>query len=199
MFTRRLDLISIDSALQNAVQQYNIKGGWDIKKNTDIDSFKSQLKSKMMINQNGQCCYCERDLSENLPEIEHIANKARYPGQTFNPHNLAYACRRCNVSIHKGQINVVSNCQGGYDSWEFTIVHPYFDDPLDYFEALDESFIIKRKDNITNVQKSKADKTIQMFDLNCEAFVSERTKNYFFEQFSEEEMLAILTASMYKG
>lgn len=130
--------------------------------------------------QDGKCAYCELPLQSRNPEIDHIAPKGGkrrtlHPECTFLPFNLVYSCHNCNSTICKGQRDTVLSKDGkhNYRKWTFKIVHPYIDDPMDYFEAPVSSNgerraypVIKR--GIDREHKNKAKATIKMFGLDGE-------------------------------
>ena len=95
MFTKRLMPAALDPAILVGVSAYVNKGDWDIN-NSKVRRFKSALKKSLVVTQGNRCVYCERLLTMNCPEIEHIALKAVFPEWQFEPSNLAYACHWCN-------------------------------------------------------------------------------------------------------
>ena len=130
--------------------------------------------------QDGKCAYCELPLQSRNPEIDHIAPKGGkrrtlHPECTFLPFNLVYSCHNCNSTICKGQKNTVLSKNGkhNYRKWTFKIVHPYIDDPMDYFEVPVSSSGERRaypiiKKGIDREHKNKAKETIKMFGLDGE-------------------------------
>ena len=74
MINYKLKEIVITDTIQQAVEKYNIPGGWTVD-DPDIISFKEEIKQKLTINQNGKCAYCGLPLSSRNPEIDHIAPK----------------------------------------------------------------------------------------------------------------------------
>lgn len=181
MYTKRLNVIeSISKEMLDELRKdYSYAGAWDSKDDV-VKKFKDTMKTALITNQEGKCAYCELPLQTRNPEIEHIAPKGgpvrpKHIECTFLPTNLVYACHNCNSPECKGQKDTVvsKNNSENYVEWTFSIVHPYLDDPLEYFERLDigngilEAFPIP-KINSDEIHKSKARNTIEMFKLNSE-------------------------------
>lgn len=204
MRSEKLNEIIIEKSLLDAVQKYNIPGGWEYKEEVVID-FKERMKEALYSNQNGRCAYCGLPLSTRNPEIDHIAPKGgeKRPKHTeciFLPLNLVYACHNCNSSECKGQKDVVGSKENPeYRNWAFKIVHPYLDDPKDYFECKgDESIILLPKQEASQEIQQKADFTIKLFNLNSEQKLFEVAKEIFFENNLEEIKSIVYKISTYR-
>lgn len=116
MINHKLDEIVITETIQQAVNRYNIPGGWT-RDEPCVSSFKDEIKGKLIANQNGKCAYCGLPLSSRNPEIDHIAPKGGpkrpyHTECTFLPINLVYACHHCNSSGCKGQNDTVESKMG---------------------------------------------------------------------------------------
>lgn len=188
-----------------AVSTFNVPGGWD-KKDAAVADFKEKMKLKLLDNQSGRCAYCGLPLETRNPEIDHIAPKGgekrpKYPEVTFLPINLVYACHNCNSTSCKGQTDVVEskNDSDNYRLWSFKIVHPYLDDPRDFFENdKDDSILILPKKDADEIHTKKANYTIQMFGLTTEAKITEIAKQRFFEKYPDNIKKVILDITTYK-
>ena len=78
------------------------------------------------------------------------------------------------------------------------MVHPYLDDPKDFFEITkDEHIMSIPKKGANNINKQKAEYTIEMFNLNSEARLTELAKQIHFERNSEEIKNIVLEISTY--
>lgn len=127
----------------NAIPDANKPDEW--KRSTIVmDAIRSSIKDQLDLIQNQKCCYCGLQLWETARgEIDHIAPKASrqaaYPEFTFVKQNLALSCEYCNGSSKKGETNVVFRYNSIYSDCEFKIVHPYFDNPNDHYEWINES------------------------------------------------------------
>jgi len=137
-------------------------GKWDDDSLSDIKSkIRSQLVSFQRV-----CAYCGLPFKgAKDKQIEHIAPKAKFrqPEFTFTLHNLVLACGYCNDLIVKGsKATVHLPAHRCYRKCSFSIVHPYFDDPDEYFQWTDK-ILIQVKD-----QKEKGRNSIEMFSLDSE-------------------------------
>lgn len=205
MINHKLEEIVITDTIQQAVAAYNIPGGWDVK-DPNIASFKEEIKEKLMANQGGKCAYCGLPLSTRNPEIDHIVPKGgpkqpQHTECTFLPINLVYACHHCNSPVCKGKTDTVQSKNGStnYRQWSFTIVHPYLDDPREYFEFDENDNILslpKRDADIRKQQKARC--TIEMFDLGSEPVLMEIAKQRFFESHPEAIRAIIAEISTYR-
>ena len=72
------------------------------------------------------------------------------------------ACNYCNGFDKKGTVNTISDINRLYSKCDFTIVHPYFDDPNEHFEWDDNQIQILI--SIRN-GSDKARASIELFDL----------------------------------
>lgn len=205
MINHKLSEIVITDTIQNAVNPYNIPGGWTRDEDC-IKSFKDELKKKLIKNQNEKCAYCGLPLSSRNPEIDHIAPKGgpKRPYHvecTFLPINLVYACHHCNSSGCKGQNDTVESKNGStdYRQWSFKLVHPYLDDPTEYFEIDEHGNILSLPKKTADIGKQKKAKyTIEMFELNTESILTELAKQVFFESNPKEIMDIITAISTYR-
>ena len=151
-----------------------------------IKLFKETVKNQLTCFQDGKCAYCGLELATRSPEIEHIAPKGgsirpKHIEFTFLPLNLVMACRRCNNPAHKGQKDTIITKSLVYSDCDFKIVHPYLDDPKDFFEFVSSVNIVDGiiqipKTNITNGKKGKAIFTIKMFGLDTEEVILARAQ-----------------------
>ena len=203
MFEERLrNKAKIPKDIKNylkALQPY--KGGeWDLK-DDEVEQFKEIVKRQLTHYQNGKCAYCELLLATRKPTIDHIAPKGgkvrpKYVDYTFLPINLVMACSDCNMPPCKGMTDTVETKGAHYTENEFTIVHPYLDDPQNFFSFIDSptiSFgvIPLVKEDATDDQKRKAKKTIETFKLDSEAKILERAKDKLYEESQKKQSPSI--------
>lgn len=199
MYTKRLiyqHSVSKQLLKRMSDEKYKVAGAWNLD-DDNVKEFKEKIKNKLIEIQDGKCAYCELPLQSRNPEIDHIAPKGGkrrvlHPECTFLPLNLVYSCHNCNSTICKGQKDIVLSKNGkrNYRKWTFKIVHPYIDDPMDYFEVpISESGekrvypVIKR--GIDREHKNKAKTTIKMFGLDGEK-VLELAKEQLAVRYPEE-------------
>lgn len=108
-----------------------------------MKGMRASITSQLDIIQNQKCCYCGLQLWETARgEIEHIAPKSSrqraYPEFTFTKQNLALSCEYCNGSSKKGETNIVFRYNAKYSDCEFKIVHPYFDNPDQHYQWINQ-------------------------------------------------------------
>jgi uncharacterized protein (TIGR02646 family) len=104
---------------------------------------RSSITTQLDTIQNKKCCYCGLQLWETgRGEVDHIAPKASrqkpYPQFTFEKQNLALSCEYCNGSNKKGEKNVVLQEDVIYANCKFKLVHPYFDNPNQHYEWINQ-------------------------------------------------------------
>ncbi|MBS6195199.1 MAG: TIGR02646 family protein [Clostridiales bacterium] len=208
MFTRKL--VATNKVPQDLLDKLNkayIKpGAWTIN-DENVNEFKTIMKDALLELQDGKCAYCELPLATRNPEIEHIAPKGgekrvKHIECMFLPENLVYACHNCNSTECKGQKDTVVKKNGEYRKWEFNIVHPYFDDPREYFDIppLEDGspgFIPIPKTDADSYHINKAKNTIKMFRLDGEKML-ELAKEYMAKKFSSEFNNIIQSASSFR-
>ena len=100
--------------------------------------------------QYNKCAFCEAPLGK--AEIEHFRAKTKHPLAAFVWRNLFFICRDCNSA--KGE----KSHEG--------CLKPDREDPLDYLTIDVDSLKIKPKSNITPEAKKRAERTIEVYDLN---------------------------------
>ena len=198
----RLAPIILSQDILSSVEPYNVKCGWD-SKDAPVEKFKEIIKGELNRNQSGRCAYCDLSLETRNPEIDHIAPKGgskrpKHVEFTFLPLNLVYACHNCNSTTCKGSIDVVTNKHDEYVDWEFSIVHPYLDDPIDFFHVNknDEICILPKRD-ADEYHKKKAKETINIFNLNSEGKLNEIAKQIEFEHYPDTIRRIIKEISCY--
>lgn len=205
MIKHKLKEIVITDTIQQAVDKYNIPGGWTAD-DPNIASFKEEMKRNLFANQAGKCAYCGLPLSSRNPEIDHIAPKGGlkrpyHTECTFLPINLVYACHHCNSSVCKGQTDTVKSKNGtsDYRRWSFRLVHPYLDDPVEYFEFNEVgNVILLPKKNGDYEKEKKARYTIDLFGLDTEPVLMELAKQVLLERYPDSIKSIITEISTYR-
>ena len=129
---------------------------WDHK---ECEYFKDILRARLENEFDNICFYCRRplDTSTFTPEIDHILYKSKYNYYSFRPENLVLCCKNCNTN--KSRKDVLSpssfNTNGkyyfrdynNYESDDFLIIHPYYDEYANYIDLVDNLFLISKDDN----------------------------------------------------
>lgn len=140
-------------------------GKWD---DGTVSDIREKIKMQLVNNQS-VCAYCGLPFKGSKDkQIEHIAPKANYrqPQFTYTLQNLVLSCGYCNDLIVKGTKETIEPpVKRLYRNNDFKIVHPYFDDPNEYYDWTDEGdkILIQVKNN-----EEKAKYSIKMFGLDSE-------------------------------
>lgn len=138
---------------------------------------KQKIRTDILANQGEYCCFCGLELGETSSgQIEHIAPKGQYPHYMFIPANLALACHDCNGFSKKGTIDTVLVDTKVYETCQFLIVHPYFDEPSDHFNYLNQG-----KKIMVQPLTDKGKNSIEIFGLDSLKHAKARGKEYFFQ------------------
>lgn len=181
---------AVDDLKVILAKKYLYAGAWNDlydKKQTEYMRFRMNLKSDLYKRQGGYCAYCECLTAERDLQIEHFAPKGSkehpmYVEQQFNPLNLVLSCEDCNMT-YKKTYDPVLKLQDDYSKWTFKIVHPYFDNPKDFFSLvpLDDGtkgfFPIIRKD-VDLDNKKKAEETFSLFKFYEEKRITRIVKSF---------------------
>lgn len=126
------------------------------------DAPKDLIWEELYKMQGGLCAYCECKL--NRKHIEHFKCRKSYPNETFSWDNLFGSCGdsskqggwpRCGIFKDSGKLK--------YDIEK--VIKPDVDNPDDYLLFL-TSGKVTSKNNISELDTSKAEETIKVFNLN---------------------------------
>ncbi len=171
---------------------------WDTDATDEIKSIKSKIRRQL---ENGQttCAYCGLKLNgTSKGEIEHIAPKAsfRYPQFTFTLLNMVLACHFCNGFDKKGTNDTISKTHKLYRKCEFSIVHPYFDNPDDHFEWDDKNttILISVKNN-----SERALNTLKIFKLDTTVMNELRAQQVRFDELKRQYQLTSNDEDLIRG
>lgn len=105
------------------------KKGWS-KGDCKTKKIKHKISVHTLYHQGCRCAYCERILEKGGVQIEHIAPKESNENFCYEPLNLVSSCSVCNAIANKGSKDtILAPKHGNYVNNNFTIVHPYLDDP----------------------------------------------------------------------
>lgn len=136
-------------------------------------AFKKDVTAFLLVEQSGRCAYCGGRLFEKRPHRDHIAPKEKYRKWMFWPENLVLACFACNTDL-KAAFDPVLKEGATYRLTDFSIVHPYLDDPAQHinYAAAGLSILISPVNN-----SPKGLKTIQLFGLADPERAKQRAKD----------------------
>lgn len=176
-------------------------GEWD-KKEEEMKSLKRHIRTVLEKFQKNKCAYCGLPLNETSgSEIEHIAPKGgvvypKYTEFTFTPLNLVLSCHLCNSPAKKGRKDTILTLNTNYKMCNFSIVHPYFDDPVNHLE-----WVPNGSDVLISFKTPKGEKSIEIFKLNDSAHNEARAKLLLYEYYkTSPDIEELLTKALeYKG
>lgn len=136
-------------------------------------AFKKDVTALLLVEQSKRCAYCGGRLFEKKPHRDHIAPKEKYKKWMFWPENLVLACFACNTDL-KATFDPVVKEGATYRLTEFSIVHPYLDEPTHHinYAAAGLSILISPVNN-----SPKGLNTIQLFGLTDPERAKQRAKD----------------------
>jgi uncharacterized protein (TIGR02646 family) len=139
--------------------------------------FKANVTANLLVEQAKRCAYCGGRLFEKRPHRDHIAPKEKYKKWMFWPENIVLACFACNTDL-KASFDPVVKVGVNYRATEFSIVHPYLDDPAEHigYAADGLSVLIGPVNN-----SEKGLRTIRLFELSDPERAKQRAKDVLFD------------------
>lgn len=161
---KKLKVPNYDSNTVANLQNYAItskaKDPWNQGKPL-TKTFKSEVTRLLKIEQDKKCAYCCGRLHEKNPARDHIAPWSLYGKWMYLPENLVLACFSCNTDMKK-TYDPILNEDEDYSKCEFSIIHPYLDDPQKHitFQNDKTSVLIQTVNG-----SSKGSSTITLFNL----------------------------------
>ncbi len=161
----------------------------------------TKLKSTYFEIQNGRCCICEKELNDIYSQdIEHYRPKNHYWWLAYNPQNYYLSCAECNRSYKKIKFPLfdefplqVSQDKTSYinrkniNNEKPLLLNPVEDNPDDYFELVfiihsstnNGIAILQSKNGISVTLKERADKTIEIYNLDLHSYSTDSDKSRF--------------------
>lgn len=150
-------------------------------KDNDVTLIKTEIRNQLHDNQDC-CAYCGLPFKGSKDmQIEHVAPKAGYrqPQFTFTLQNLVLSCGYCNNLIVKGaKPTVAIPAALNYENCTFLLVHPYFDNPDEHYEWLEDVYNEPVLIQVRN-ESPKAIFSIAMFDLTSSGMTELRACRAF--------------------
>ena len=117
------------------VRLYGGQKGWDKADNATKD-LKNSISEFTLVQQDCRCAYCET-LIPGGAQLDHFVPKQLHPEFCYEPKNLLTSCAVCNMYIKNAEDTIILPVKRRYEQNQFTIVHPYFNDPDGVFTAAD--------------------------------------------------------------
>ena len=142
------------------VRLYGGQKGWDKADNATKD-LKNSISEFTLVQQDCRCAYCEALITGGA-QLDHFVPKQLHPEFCYEPKNLLTSCAVCNMYIKSAEDTIILPVKRRYEQNQFTIVHPYFNDPNVHIKYTNEDRVIIDRNNSTNLGKA----TIDFFGLN---------------------------------
>ena len=174
---KKLTPPKVDPAIVRALMKLSLgdqKKAWE-RDWVKAKAFKEVIDKHLEVEQSNRCAYCGSRFMSPARHRDHIAPKgaALYPQWTFHPYNVVHSCYDCN-SGWKRQQDTIAVYSTHYGKCQFTIIHPYFDDPKQHVAYTGHRLSIL----IQSVNGSaKGRETIRMFDLASPDRTKQRSKD----------------------
>ncbi len=112
-----------------------------------LTALKARVKAFYIAAQGSRCCYCDRhQATENHRawDVEHVADRSKYPWFMFTARNLAASCPDCNTAKSaKETLTTPGRKTYPKGSADFRIVHPHFDSLADHVHRLGHIYVPK--------------------------------------------------------
>jgi uncharacterized protein (TIGR02646 family) len=163
----------VDAELDFSAKVSTAKRLWNTKGNMAGKLAFKRIKTTLtsMCVQRGICNYCEQS---EATDIEHIAPISFYPEQAFVWTNYLLACKICNTTYKLDKWFVLDNQDAPrmlvkkqkppYSRYAF--IQPRIENPEDFLLLNTQSFTFEILPDLTLVDQAKAEKTLDILQLN---------------------------------
>lgn len=188
------------------IEKYNtsIVALTDFPNSKNFENVWTELKEIFHEKQEMRCAICEKELNDVYSQdIEHYRPKTHYWWIAYDPSNYYLSCGECNRSYKKTHFPLYKDqTPVSYESKEeikneiALLLNPRFDRPNEYFKLIfiihssteKGIAILKSRRKIGKVKKAKADKTIEVFnlDLNSYETVTDRSRFSLLNKFYDD-------------
>lgn len=146
--------------------------GWDKADNVTKD-LKNRISEFTLIQQECRCAYCEAFIPGGA-QLDHFVPKQLHPEFCYEPKNLITSCAVCNMYIKNAGDTIALPAKRRYEQNQFTIVHPYFNDPDIHIKYTNEDRVVIDRSNSTNLGKA----TIDFLGLNDYPAYAKRAQQF---------------------
>jgi len=152
---------------KNKVLNPNRKEAWS---DENIQIIREDLRKHIFKNeQYGLCGYCEKLIKNEEYHIDHFRKRSLFPEDTLNYNNLLVSCNKLDRCA-KFKDNKIKNKESNNE-----LVNPVLENPDDFFEyGFDGA--IRPKESLDELNKKRAEATINKFNLNHLTLIEERKK-----------------------
>lgn len=140
------------------------------------------------------CNYCEQNEAN---DIEHIYPKSLFPGWAFSWDNYLLACKQCNTAYKLDSFAVLDDHDDLIDvprgseppTHKGAFINPRAEDPAAYLMMNLGSFKFEKMPDLDQASKHKADKTVEILQLNDRAALIAARKSAAQYYYQRMEML----------
>ncbi len=154
-----------------------------IPQSSDFNNVWTELIPMFSEKQNKRCAICEQEMyTARIKSIEHYRPKNYYWWLAYNPQNYYLVCTDCNG--YKSTNYPLSGKQIEYNTRKKIsielplLLNPIFDNPNDYFQLVfiihsstnKGIAILQSKDNVNHFFKQRANKTIEIYNLDLHSY-----------------------------
>lgn len=170
-----MNIFKIPSYLQDFVSSYDKISYkiWNDLENTNINSFRKDIRNHYLDEQNLTCFYCKQYIfSKNGLhwQVEHILPKSLFPQFLLEPINLIVICPTCNSE--KGDQNPLNGNNAcnkiKYPSKgsRFKIIHPFYDNYEEHIDKIPANHCDYPDHYFLRALTKKGKNTVKTCDLN---------------------------------
>ena len=156
----KAEWLHVSTVLVPYVRENGGQKGWE-KGDHATKDLKNAISEYTLVQQGSRCAYCE-DLITGGAQLDHIVPKQLHSEFCFEPKNLITSCAVCNMYIKNSGDTIKTPIKKRYEQNQFTIVHPYFNDPDVHIKYTNEDKVIIDKNGSTCLGNA----TIDFFHLN---------------------------------
>lgn len=152
--------LHVSTILIPYVTKHGGQKGWN-KADKATKDLKNSISEFTLAHQDCKCVYCE-NLITGGAQLEHFVPKQLYPQFCYEPKNLLTSCPVCNMYTKNAGDTIVLPVKRRYEQNQFTIVHPYFNDPNIHIKYINDDRVIIDRNSSTDLGKA----TIDFLGLN---------------------------------
>lgn len=141
------------------------------------------------------CCnYCE---GNEAADIEHIYPKSFFPERCFVWENYLLACKQCNTGYKLDKCFVLDDFGNLHDTQRdeqpkyatLAFINPREDDPTQFIWLNTQTWEFEIQDNLSDKDKNKAAKTLDILQLNKRDYLKEGRKKQYGEYYNMMNIL----------
>jgi len=170
-----------------------ISSAWDELGRKNKKGFKERLRKHILVKEQKRlCAYCNQKIEdEKKTNTDHFKTRHLFPRETLNYENLLVSCKS---KYH---------CEYIKDNFGLTaidykkIIHVVIENPNDFFDySMDGNILVKEE--LSQLDREKAEFTIEVFALNNESLIKARARigidlTYYLDDYELDDILQYLS------